>query len=60
MKRIYGPLFDDGIWRKKYNHKLHNLLGGIDLHGPKRALQENSANKCRTLEKLRSTTLAMD
>ena len=27
LQRIYGLLFDDGIWRKKYNHELHNLLG---------------------------------
>jgi hypothetical protein len=31
FKKIYGPIQENGIWRKSYNHELYNLYNDVEI-----------------------------
>jgi hypothetical protein len=31
LRKIYGPLMDNGVWRIRYNSELHKFMGGEDI-----------------------------
>jgi hypothetical protein len=31
LRKIFGPVMDNGVWRIRYNSELHNFMGGEDI-----------------------------
>jgi hypothetical protein len=31
LRKIYGPIQENGIWRKSYNHELYNLYNDVQI-----------------------------
>jgi hypothetical protein len=31
LRKIYGPVVDNGVWRARYNNELCKLMGGEDI-----------------------------
>jgi hypothetical protein len=31
LRKIYGPVEENGIWRKRYNHELYNLYNDVEI-----------------------------
>jgi hypothetical protein len=31
LRRSYGPIQENGIWRKRYNHELYNLYNDVEI-----------------------------
>jgi hypothetical protein len=36
LSKIYGPIQENGIWRKRYNHELYNLYNDAEIKKKKK------------------------